>query len=165
MLTAVGRAAAARTDHGVAGVATWGDLARVARAAGAEVWFDVDLRGRVWGLYFEGVICVRRRLQPGDQKLVVAHELGHAMLGHDGARFYRRDARRWRPSGLELQASLFAWTLLLGQPPPDLDALDAQIAAGHRAGLPLDWLFSVASALTLDHPAVRGRPLLELASG
>lgn len=162
MLTAVRRAAEARGEHGVAGVAGWPALARVARAARVEVLFGVDLRGRVWGMYYRGVICVRRGLAPGDQKLVVAHELGHAVLGHDGARFYRRDDRRWSPSGLELQASLYAWTLVLGRPARDEAGLDAQIAAGHRAGLPLDWLFAVVSALLHEHPGVRGRPLWDL---
>lgn len=159
MLTAVRRALQIRAEHGIVGVATRAQVEAVVAGQGLELWTEEPFAGRVWGAFSDGVIGVRRRLLPGTQLMVVAHETGHAVLGH-AAGLYRTGRPR-RLVGVEAQAHIFAWTLLLGAPGPGLDGLTDQVHAGHAAGLPLDWLFTVLAVLTTRVPAVKGFPLLE----
>jgi hypothetical protein len=161
VLTAVARALQLRAEHGILGVASRAQLEAVVAASGLELWTEEPFEGRVWGAFTDGVIGVRRHLLPGTQLMVIAHETGHGLLGHANG-FYRAGNSTRRLVGVEAEAHVFAWALLLGRPAPDMDGLTAQIQRGHRAGLPIDWLFTVVSILTTRFEAVRGTPLLQL---
>lgn len=146
MLEAVARALEVRTKRGIAGVATRPQLREVARRAGVSVLERPIGGGRIYGFYAAGTIVLARHLLPGTKRLVLAHELGHAVLGHRMGAYADVDGRPPR-SLQEAQAHAFGFALLLGEPAPDLDGLTEQIMRGDRAGLPAPGLFAAVSAL------------------
>lgn len=146
-MRAVERALAVRRRHGIRGVATRAQLEAVAAAHGLEVW-ERPLAGRVYGFYADGVIVLGQHLLPGTQRLVLGHEIGHALLGHGTAAFEATDGRPPR-SRTEADAAVFGFAALLGRPADTMDGLTAQIQRGAAAGLPPPALFAAASVLLL----------------
>lgn len=136
----------ARADLGVAGVAGADDADRAVGALGLERWPDEPLPGRLYGAYFDGVIQLDSRLLPGTRLFALAHELGHAAMGHrQGAYRARLPSGGPEPSEAEEEAQVWAFAFLLGEPARTHDGLDAQLHAGFDAGLPLGFLFGCAS--------------------
>lgn len=127
---------------GVTGVATMADADRALALAGLERWPDEPMPGRLYGIYYRGAVQVRAGLQPGTALFVVAHELGHAVLGH-GRGAYRTPVVGGGPEATpkEAEAQVFAYAFLLGAPAATFAGLNAQLQAGYEAGLPLGFLF------------------------
>lgn len=142
LVEAVHRGAAVRASLGVAGVATMADAERACAWLGVEREPDAPMPGRLYGVYYRGVVQVRAGLLPGTSLFVLAHELGHAVCGHArGA--YRTPLLGGGPeaSPAEEEAQAFAFVFLLGEPGRTRAAIDAQLHAGVGAGLPVAWLF------------------------
>ena len=93
----------------------WGELARH-----PDIWVHRCLldEGRGWWCPDERVILLDERLDRRTARCVLAHELGHALLGHSGAPPYG-DAR-WLATRQEEQADRWAARRLVR--PPDLAA-------------------------------------------
>lgn len=136
----------ARADLGIVGVAGPDDAERAVGALGVERWPDAPMPGRLYGVYHGGVLQVRSGLFPGTRLFVVAHELGHAAMGHAGGA-YTAPLVGGGPeaSEAEAEASVWAYAFLLGEPARTHAGLDAQLHAGFDAGLPLGFLFGCAS--------------------
>jgi hypothetical protein len=146
LVEAVRRARTTRTRLGIAGVATPEDADRALGDAGVERWPDEPMPGRLYGVYHRGVLRVRSGLFPGTRLFVLAHELGHAAMGHDGGTYRARVAGGGpEDSEAEAEASVWAYVFLLGEPARTHEGLDAQLHAGFDAGLPLGFLFGCAS--------------------
>lgn len=146
MLQAVERALALRADLGVVGIATEAQIERAIEGAGLEWWDEAPLEGRVYGFLFDGVVYVRRGVTPGTRLVVKAHELGHALLGHDAGAFTA--VHGGIPvSRHEQDAHAFAFAALLGPPAATGTGITRQIQAGGRADLPVGFLFTSGSVL------------------
>lgn len=152
MLRAVNLGLTIRREHGIAGVATEAQVRAVIAAAGYGFRDDRPYRGRVQGRFFRDHVLLRRGLWPGRRRVVMAHELGHGLLGHDGDAFYRHDPPFGdRILGPERSAQVFAWTLLVGLWPDAATDQDAQFRRAVEDGLPLDvccQMLSLARTLT-----------------
>jgi hypothetical protein len=145
MPVAVRRALEARARLRIEGVATERQVDAAIAAAGLDLREDRPYGGRVQGRLFRDTVCVRRDLWPDQRRVVKAHELGHHALGHAEGGFYVRaaDGR----TDAEVDAQVYAWTLLIGRPAATLDGLTAQMQAASAAGLPVDFLCAVVSIL------------------
>jgi hypothetical protein len=104
----------------------WGELARH-----PDIWVHrcVLDEGRGWWCPAERVILLDARLDRRTARCVLAHELGHALLGHSGAPSFGDVA--WLASRQEAQADRWAARRLLAAPdvgralaahPTDLEA-------------------------------------------
>lgn len=163
MLTAVARALEIRSRHGIEGVASEDEVDRAVAGAGFDLREDRPYEDRLYGRFFRGTVCVKRGLWPELRRVVKAHELGHGVLGHDTGYYLQPALGGEVPRGAaEIQAQIFAWTLLVGEPAPSADGLTAQMHAAHEAGVSLPFLCTAVSILAQLHDPVRGRPLRAL---
>lgn len=142
LVEAVRKGLRTREELGVTGVATLADADRAVRRAGIERWPDEPMPGRLYGVYYGGYVQVRAGLLPGTALFVLAHELGHAVMGH-GRGAYRAPLIGGGPEATakEAEAQVYAYAFLLGEPARTFAGLNAQLQAGHDAGLPLGFLF------------------------
>lgn len=162
MLAAVNRGLEIRARYGITGIATEADVRRAIADAGLVLWDDAPLEDGVYGLLYRGVICVKRGLLPGTRRVVLAHELAHHMLGHDGG-LYRSGslAGGFAATGEEARAQVGTYALLVGRPAPTLAALSAQVVVAHNdGGVPWDFLCAAETIFGHRHRHVRGLPFL-----
>lgn len=139
-----------RRRHGIDGLMDEELLDRVAGAERLEIEEGWPLRGRVREVYCAGMLAIRGGLEAGWVFWLKAHGLGHHLL-HRGNHLYVRDGLHlWQRH--EMEAELFAGTLLLGaaRPLTDLAMLSA------TAGVPRECVLSWQTAcLLVDEEARR----------
>lgn len=116
-----------RRSLGVEGVATMVDIERAAEAAGLEV-VDTPMSGTLYGARMQiehrgrlvSVALLRAGMGRGERAFVLAHELGHHVLGHAGNHLYSvaswRDMRGPYRDRDEHTATLFGGCFLAGLP-------------------------------------------------
>lgn len=146
LVAAIRRAIEVRARLGIRGVATPRDAERALAEAGLVRWPDARMPDGLYGTYYRNVVRVRTGLRPGTALFVVAHEMGHAAMGH-GKSAYRAPLIGGGPEATdaEAEAQVWAFVFLLGEPARTHAGLNAQLHAGHAVDLPLGFLFGCAS--------------------
>lgn len=140
----------ARRQFGIRGVPTLADLERVARASGLEVDLEAPFRGRIEAVTIDGVIGLRADLSPGWKKWVLAHMLGHVLLGGEDRKLLR--PTMWRPEREgEIFAGMLLWCDWLRPSDADFGLVPPAIMA-EAAGVPVTCAASFLHHLAEDAP-------------
>lgn len=153
-----------RRALGVVGVATTADIERAAEAAGLEV-VDTPMSGTLYGARMQiehrgrlvSVALLRSGMGRGERAFVLAHELGHHVLGHEGNHLYSvaswRDMRGPYRNRDEHSATLFGGCFLAGLPLGP--SWDERLKEAEATGIPAAALLLYVEAAG---PVIRAEP-------
>lgn len=159
MKRAIREALRVRAALGVRGVASAHDVGRAVAMSGVDRLPDEPMPVGLYGVFYDGAMRVRAGLARGAALTVVAHELGHGVLGHAAGQCRDETYLGFGGDPHERSAQVFAYTLLLGRPARTHAGLDRQMRRAYRAGLPLRWLISALEILAPGLPdGSRPRP-------
>jgi hypothetical protein len=111
-----------RARHRIEGPPSEAELAATLSAAGLRVVHGCPFVGQVREVYADGLLGLRAGLAAGWVRWLKAHGLGHHLLHRGNHLFAANGLYLWQQQ--ELEAELFAGTLLLGPVTPlDLSGL------------------------------------------
>lgn len=158
MKEALTRGLAVRREYGIVGFASEAQVDAIVADAGLAVEHEYPFAGRLRALLAGGTIYLRQHLEPGEQPVLLAHELYHHQQHEHFGHFLSVPGHTGLRNRCETEAQLFAGGVVLGRPPPTRDGVTEMMQDAADAGVPPTFLWEWVSILVMRFPVVDGVP-------